>query len=515
MKCRVIVLIVLCLICISQQKSTPESDSYVAAVLEYQFTRNTSTNLQNYLYYIQQAAAQDVDIMVFPEMTLTRGTNVRVPIHGLLKDHIPALYPDLFDEVLVSLSSAARQHNIYLVVNIQEEMDCNNSPEEFCPEQKTYIFNTNIVFDRAGAVIDRYRKTNLFNEYNRSPALRPELGLFSTDFGVRFGHFICFDLMFQVPATQVVQSYHLRDIIFSTMWFSEMPFLTAVEFQESYAYTMGVNFIAAGANNVKVGSAGSGIYSGKTGALISIMPAESKTRLLVSRVPKLPGHPTFKWPGPIYDDPTAPDELLLNKDVHLQTSTSRLLRPGSQEFTLVDKDVRCVFRIKMNRTSDTTKKVPHFRAFVKDGTNVYAHRQVGVVYCGVVACENEEVSSCPYRYKEEEKLTEFEVLEIKMTSYPTQYNVSLQCDNVVYYPTSLKYNKFPLEPQDFEYRKWEYSDFDLLVYSLARPQDELISFALWGRAYLRDVQLKDEASEEDVINSILSENLIFSYADES
>lgn len=72
----------------------------------------------------------------------------------------------------------------------------------------------------------RYRKINLFGEYTRYPALNPDLGTFNTDFGVTFGHFICFDLMFQVPAVQLVQKNNLTDVIFTTMWFSEMPFLT-------------------------------------------------------------------------------------------------------------------------------------------------------------------------------------------------------------------------------------------------------------------------------------------------
>ncbi|CAH0399339.1 unnamed protein product [Chilo suppressalis] len=529
MKRALTVLFVLCLICTSQQISTPDSDSYVAAVLEYHFSRNTSTNLQNYLFYIQQAAEQYADILVFPEMTLTRGGNVRVPIHGLLKDYrIPALHPHLFDEILVALSSAARNHGIYLVVNVQEEMDCRISPEEYCPEQKTYIFNTNVVFDRSGAVIDRYRKINLFNEYTRSPALLPELGVFSTDFGVRFGHFVCFDLMFQVPATQVVQKYNLTDIIFSTMWFSEMPFLTAVEIQESYAYTTGVNFLAAGANNVKVGSAGSGIYSGKAGALISIMPGEPKTQLLVSRVPKRPGYATFDHPGPLYDDPTAP-QLLLNKDVTLKSAASRPLRAGFQEFTLTDRDVSCVFRVRLrNKTTDTKRTIPHFRAFVKDGTNTYAHRQMGILFCAVVACENEDADSCPYRFSKDEKFTEFEELEIKMTTYPKQYNNTLSCDNIVYYPTSLRYNKFPLDTQDFTYIE-STQEIDLnneivsnevtkrraeIFYRLISPQDELVAFSIWGRAYLRDVNEIIDSSEEDVNNSIAVENLIFSFADE-
>jgi hypothetical protein len=60
-----------------------------------------------------------------------------------------------FLQILVALSTAAREHGIYLVVNLQEEMDCHDAPGEYCPVDRTYLFNTNVVFDRTGAVIDR------------------------------------------------------------------------------------------------------------------------------------------------------------------------------------------------------------------------------------------------------------------------------------------------------------------------------------------------------------------------
>lgn len=60
-------------------------------------------------------------------------------------------------QLLVSMSEAARSNQIYVVLNTRELMDCvaNNSNEN-CPESKEYVFNTNVVFDRTGAVIDRY-----------------------------------------------------------------------------------------------------------------------------------------------------------------------------------------------------------------------------------------------------------------------------------------------------------------------------------------------------------------------
>ncbi|KAL0867646.1 hypothetical protein ABMA27_008398 [Loxostege sticticalis] len=520
---------------VSIQKSTPQDDTYVAAILEYQFTRNTSQNLQNYLDYIRQAAEKNADVLVFPEMTLTRGDKVEVPIHGLLKQYpVPALHPELYHHILVSLSTAARQHEIYVLVNLQEEMDCRDAPGEYCPDDRTYVFNTNVIFDRTGAVIDRYRKINLFGEYTRHPALKPDLGIFITDFGVTFGHFICFDIMFQVPATQVVQKHNLTDILYSTMWFSEMPFLTAVQTQEEYAYMMNINLIGANANNVKVATTGSGIYSGSAGALISVMPGTPASNLLVARVPKKPGHVTYKYRGPIYDDPKH-NQLHLNKDQTLPAEISRPLTPGFQEFTLADKGVSCRFRVKTKiNVPGGSQTIPKYRAFVKDSSNTYAKRRLGVAFCAVVACKDDSAISCPYQFSKDEMFTEFEELEISMTTYSYQYNSTLGCDNVVYYPTSLRNNKFPLHPHNFTFSKSQndaeqiaFSENDVishlrtgneknklqhLSYKLNRVQNELVSFGIWGRLYIRDSNPEEHVSEEDVNSYIEIENVIYNEA---
>lgn len=509
----------------SDQRSTPEDDSYIAAVVEYQVLADSAVSLQNYVRLIRDAAQQSADIVVFPEMTLTRGRSVVVPVNSTLKEYpVPALHPDLYDEILVTISSAARQNEIYAVVNIEEYVDCIKNPNnEYCPRSKVYLFNTNVVFDRHGAIIDRYRKINLFGEFTRMPALTPDLGVFETDFGVTFGHYICFDLMFQVPAVQVVQQRNITDIVFTTMWFSEMPYLTAVEIQQAYAQSMNVNFLAAGANNVRVGSAGSGIYSGSAGSLISIMPGQPTTRLLVAKVPKVPGliHPQDTYPGPIYDDPTVSDNLVLTTDRSLPSHVTRLLRNGSQEFMLIDRDVSCYFRVNLFQREGSTE---HFyRAFVHDGTNVYAKRPVGTLSCAVVACKTEDVKSCTYKFDKDEENLVIEELEIKMTSYSKHYNATLKCDDIIYYPISLRNNKFPLSPKNFTYQITnKYSDStkntddiemnadrEHIAYKLNAPQQELASFGIWGRVYTRDVKTKYNPSKEDKEKYIEIENVIY------
>ncbi|KPJ15957.1 Vanin-like protein 2 [Papilio machaon] len=509
-------------------KSTPQDDSYIAAVVEYEVNTNVSTNVHNYINLIKEAAEKNADIIVFPEMTLTRGQRrILIPFHGILKTYpIPALNPDLYDEILVSMSATAREHQIYVVINVQEVMDCNDAPDEYCPEKKEYLFNTNVVFDRNGAVIDRYRKINLFGEFTRTPALKPELGVFSTDFGVRFGHYICFDLMFQVPAVQVVQKYNITDVIFTTMWFSEMPYLTAVEIQEAYTYAMNVNFLAAGANNVRVGSAGSGIYSGKAGSLISIMPGVPTTRLLVAKVPKVPGEIKEDYPGPIRDDPKALDSLVLISDPSLPSHTSRPLVSGSQEFTLTTNEVSCKFTVKLQLKDG--EQGPRYMALAKDGINTYSRKDLGVANCAVVACKNDSIKSCPYRFDMTQDNVVIEDLVIEMTSRVHHYNTSLQCDDIVYFPISFTNNKFPVRPKNFTFLESSKissnkvlsscennlsKDFnghkEHIIYKLNAPQTDLVSFGVWGRVYNRDVDHNKKPTDDDLKNYLEIEDWIY------
>lgn len=72
----------------------------------------------------------------------------------------------------------------------------------------------------------RYRKYNLFNEPEYNITAEPELTVFETDFGARFGTFICFDILFQKPALELILEMNVTDIAFPTAWFSELPLLT-------------------------------------------------------------------------------------------------------------------------------------------------------------------------------------------------------------------------------------------------------------------------------------------------
>ncbi|XP_050353056.1 vanin-like protein 1 isoform X2 [Nymphalis io] len=506
----------------SDQRSTPEDTSYTAAVVEYMVQSDSAVNLQNYIELIQDAGSQDADIVVFPEMTLTRRESVVIPINGSIKEYpIPALQPDMYDEILVSISSAARQNQIYVVINVQEVLNCtDDATVEYCPERKVYLFNTNVVFDRNGTVIDRYRKINLFGEFTRTPALTPDLGIFETDFGVTFGHYICFDLMFQVPAVQVVEKKNITDVVFTTMWFSEMPYLTAVEIQQAYAHSMNVNFLASGANNVAVGSAGSGIYSGEAGALISIMPGVPTTKLLVSKVPKVPGQVEGTYPGPIYDDPSDHDNLRLITDPSLPSHVTRLLRNESEEFTLIDKDVLCHFQVKLRKREGSTNY--RYRAAAFSGVRSFSGVATGGSrLCAVFACTGDTIDTCGKRFEKFESNTTgvFENLRITATIPAPTVNEELNANEAAYFPISLNTAIMPLETNDYTFEKTTlFNLLTIITMDLKNFNADLYTFAVWGRQYTTDGQTASppvEQNDDDDNNSSTTTTVQPSTADDA
>lgn len=244
-------------------------------------------------------APSNLDIIVFPEMTLNEfETAVEIPE---VNDKIsPCIIDDYSDNLVKKISCAARSFRRYVVVNIvtktkcpDSEMIANKDPRR-CEDREDGLsyFNTNVVFDRDGVLISRYRKFNLFGEEVDKP-YKPAMVVFDTDFGIKFGHFICFDLMFRRPALELVRMTdssgffrNLTDIIFTSMWFSELPFLTGVQVQQNWAHANDVNLLAAGANNPEFGSTGTGIYAGTYGSIISVMKGKAETKLYTATVPK-------------------------------------------------------------------------------------------------------------------------------------------------------------------------------------------------------------------------------------
>lgn len=109
------------------------------------------------MQYIGHAEATEADIIVFPESTLTSSS-------------MPQFIPDPIDRVVAcdnatyannpiqAISCAARQYRKYVVINLTMKRVCSEeqavTPDErTCGPDDLNRYNTNVVFDRTGAII--------------------------------------------------------------------------------------------------------------------------------------------------------------------------------------------------------------------------------------------------------------------------------------------------------------------------------------------------------------------------
>lgn len=226
---------------LSEAKSSPDSLTYEAGVIEYLPTflpnneYDVETNLKRIIELINDPKAANLDIIVFGEYILMSVKDaVYIPEP---EDKIIPCDIDTYNktDILKQLSCAAKNAEKYLMVNLIEIADCPdkemiaNKDDRKCREKDISYYNVNIVFDRAGTIIARYRKFNLFQEDVDHPKF-PQIVTFETDFGVTFGTFICFDINFADPSMDLIRKHNITDIVYSTFWNSELPHATGNNF---------------------------------------------------------------------------------------------------------------------------------------------------------------------------------------------------------------------------------------------------------------------------------------------
>jgi pantetheine hydrolase len=199
---------------------------YVAAVAEHTtFMGNEndsndykkSMNLEIYENLTSLAAANGVQVLVFPEFGLVSSKqDTRESLYGFAErigsvDSANPVTPcdqkDNYSDrpILYRMSCAAKKHNLSILVNLVDWVDCDASNDAACPSDKHYQYNTAIVFNEKGALVSRYYKSHewpgLLTAYDQYP-LETQV-TYKSSFGVEFGIFICFDIMWDNPPKQL------------------------------------------------------------------------------------------------------------------------------------------------------------------------------------------------------------------------------------------------------------------------------------------------------------------------
>lgn len=120
--------------------------------------------------------------------------------------------------VLSTMSCAALKNKINVLVNTVDYVACDATVDANCPADDHYQYNTDIVFDEQGMLVAKYHKSHewpgLRDAYDQ-PTSTSQV-TFKSSFGVEFGLFICFDIMFEDPPVVSfvpISVYVFRDVI--------------------------------------------------------------------------------------------------------------------------------------------------------------------------------------------------------------------------------------------------------------------------------------------------------------
>lgn len=285
-----------------------ERKCFRAAVLEFDrhdlgdCKSSAKDNLDRLERATQLAAKNGAHMIVTPEdgiiQPLSRAFITpcleEIPDPEDLSDKNPCLQVESFKsyEILRRLSCIARENNIYVIANYGSKETCDTSPNKAgdsaqdCPKDGIMPYNTDVIFDNQGNYIKRYRKWNPFVEvFDKAPLL--EHTYFDTSFG-RFGIFTCFDILFKSPAIDLVEKYNIDAAIFPTLWYDELPLLTAIQIQDGWSWTNRVDMLASNILRPQAGTTGSGIFSGLD--TVYVGAGNKKSRLILANLRPRAGH---------------------------------------------------------------------------------------------------------------------------------------------------------------------------------------------------------------------------------
>ncbi|VEN39432.1 unnamed protein product [Callosobruchus maculatus] len=478
------------------------SDYYDAAVVEVQFPFHSITNeeemlkltIQEYIRVISSIQT-NLDIIVFPESALGESypTAVPAPFTHLLCNSTSPKYKDYLKE----LSCAALKKKTAVVVNLREVVDCKDPPpDEHCTRHGKKLDNTDVVFDHNGHVAARYRKWNLFGENYKTKSITrsPEVVTFRTKNNDTFGIFTCFDILFEVPTLNLTRNAHVKNVVFPNHWFSQLPYLTALQAQHMWAQENDV-LLTAGTNAPKTGSGGTGIFLGHKGALDQIMlPSLSGSKLLLHKVPRMnaSAYTTFNNIASDEDiDALAAemDNFTLQRDPVLDEQNSVQLNTKKSTVTeeiCHGKSVKTCCRFKVNFTVNSTALPPGKKAYtyhmgVFNGEVSPWTRKAGIESCAIMACLTDDPMSCGKRFPKYSDI----VWPITFNSIEVLGNFT-NVEDKIQYPNSLLASLRSISPMKTSWTKEVQDDVVLRTHSLVQPQSRILTFGIYGRDFSRD-----------------------------
>jgi hypothetical protein len=279
--------------------------------------------------------------------------------------------------------------------------------------------------------------------------------------------------------------------------------LTAVEAQAAWSYGMDVNFLAAGYNNPSVASAGSGIYSGKSGPIKAIMPTVPTTQLLVANVTKKNSQNRkynlkqlsigYKI---IEDFPFENNysNMLVEKNSgimmwrdYLEPYETLLLNEGNfvGEQRLCHNELCCDFQVEKHldhQDQNISVKDYVYRLAVFNGIRSYTLVTAGIQVCAIIFCTNSSLSSCGYEFEMPEQAAFYTVFN----SIHISGNFNLDFANQI--PVTLVQGYGVLSSDTFQFTRDEITEKREVRIDMKTTSgiSSLLTFGIYGRDFQKD-----------------------------
>ena len=438
-----------------------EDSTYRAAVVEFSIDERIENNLDGFIDALNQINNQGgAQIVVFPEyaiigaIELTNDTSTRESVFMYL-EQIPDLsksnepvnpctQQNFTDRpILRNLSCLARQYKTVLVANMGDVQPCEG--EHLCPSDGHYQFNTNVVFESDGTLIAKYHKQNLYGlEPNYFDAGDPTRCItFRTSFGVTFGTFTCYDLLYNEPG-ECLLKMNVKNFVLPTAWGNNFPFYVSIGIQQSWSFKHSVNFLAANQHIITPKpfySSGSGIYSsGIANYFISnYNPSDSVRQVIISDLPVVPSRSSsFEQNGLVLNA----NNIMMRKSkyltfkplTNLSTNVDHVIQVSMSDDKTLHRELQCTLEYSVK--SAGSNELYALAVYIGVSQN---DPSFGYAVCSLVRCNEANVTTCGNLVDGYTAETVFETLNLSGT-FPTTstvYSTAFQSGLKLLHPSGM------------------------------------------------------------------------------
>ena len=448
---------------------------------------------------------QNADLIVFPEYGITgfpfNDRNSIVNFLEFIPDPESVIFPynpckdadDVTQPVQKYLSCLANESSLYIVANVGSYQRCENVDTD-CPSNGQYHYNTNIILDDNGILVGRYRKTTLYKEHWFDKPKHPEYIYVDTPFG-RIGTLVCFDVLFENPAIDLVEKYEVNTIAYTTAWVNSMPFLDSVDFHQSWAMRMGVNFLSSNVHHQVIpmqgriqNLTGSGLYSGADGALKYYQSdTEASPKLLINEMPTI-ANKSSNTKITRHSSNTRPTNDCKTFNVLIKGDTYTVIE-------LCDKQTTASLQVN-NLTCRVDYSIQHqssgefYALVVFDGLH-FSSQNYYIQVCAVVACDSDKMH-CGYHHP---------VSHVSYMALTGRYDTKYVFPSVRLTHGRLASNNWTYH-QDIQDKMFEITVTDMMT-----PIEYMV---LYGRDYSRDGQtISNGVFPWELVCEIVAAGLIF------